>query len=123
MPISDYTFKGQIFFARESSVISAEDARRWAEKLAECAQWSVTPIVALVDALDVTRIDFPAVEILSKASYTPNVLAVVVASSSAVENTSKNIGLLGKRNQTLIYATLEEARSRAEGLLRAQAKR
>ena len=123
MPISDFTFRSQIFFARESGVISAEDARRWAEKLAECARWSHTPIVALVDALDVTRIEFPAVEILSKASFTENVMAVVVASNGSAELTSKNIGLLGKRNQTLIFPTLEEARSRAESLLRAQAKR
>lgn len=118
MPITDYEFKERIFFAREVGEISGEDAKEWAQKLKEHADQSQTKIVALVDALQVKHLSFAAQEIFSKASFTPNVMAVIVATNLAVKSTSRDIGLLGKRNQTLVFNTVEEAREKAGQLLK-----
>lgn len=118
MPIMDYEFKDRIFFARETGDISAEDAREWAQKLKENAGQSPVKIVALVDALQVKHVAFPAVDIFSKASFTPKVIAVVVATNQVIKSTARDIGLLGKRNQTVVFRTLDEARQHAEQLVK-----
>jgi hypothetical protein len=117
MPIQDYNFQDQIFFAREVGVINPEDAREWATRLAEAAAQSPMPIVALVDALGVSRVSVGAHDIFSKASYTRNVKRVVVATNVVISGSASNISLLGKRNQTEVFRTLEEARHHAESLV------
>lgn len=117
MPITDYEFRNRIFFARESGVISSEDAREWAQKLSEHARQSSQPIVALVDALTVGAVNMGAQLTFSKATFTPNVIAVVVATNLATSLTSSNIGLMGKQRQTVVFPTLEQARQHAEKLL------
>jgi hypothetical protein len=120
MPVTDFAFKNQIFFAKESGVISGEDAQLWADKLAEYAQWSFTPIIALVDALEVTRIAFPAYMVFTKASFTPNVLEVVVATNDRAQLSSKNIGVMGRRDKTTVFKTMEEAQRHAVKLMQAR---
>ena len=117
MPITDYAFQDRIFSCKEVGSIAAEDAKEWADRLKAYADQSSTPIVALVDALDVTQIPQSAVDIFSKASFTSNLIAVVVATSAALTVTSKNIGLLGKRNQTIVFKTLKEAQEHAAKLV------
>ncbi|HUN05115.1 MAG TPA: hypothetical protein PLQ56_00880 [Aggregatilineales bacterium] len=117
MPIQDYHFQDRIFFAREVDVITPEDAREWATRLKEAAAQSPVPIVALVDALGVSRVSVGAHDIFSKASYTRNVKRVVVATNVVVSGSASNISLLGKRNQTEVFRTLEEARQHAESLV------
>ncbi len=117
MPIIDYQFQDRLFFAKEIGDISAEDAQTWADKLKESAALAGAPIVALVDALDVKNISIRAIDIFAKASFTRHVIAVVVATNLMVSATSTNIGLLGKRNQTVVFRTLEEAREHALKLL------
>ncbi len=116
MPISDYQFSEGIFSAKESGIITPQEAREWADRLEQAAAQSPTPIVALVDALSVKQIAFGAYDIFSKASYTPNVLRVVVATNAVTSGSSTNIGLLGKRHQTEVFRTLEEAREHARSL-------
>jgi hypothetical protein len=123
MPITDYSFQDRIFFAKESGVISASDATEWANRLVEHAKQSPQPIVAVVDALEVTRMVVQAYDIFSKASFTPNVLAVVVTTNTVMSVSSKAIGLLGKRNQTVVFPTLDAARKHAQDLLEAQTKK
>ncbi len=112
-----------MFFAKESGVISRDEAQLWADRLAEYARTNEEPIVALVDALDVTRISIPAYTIFSKASFTPNVLEIVVATNDRSQLSSKNIGLLGKPRKTVVFATLDEAQQYVATLLQAQAKK
>ncbi len=120
MSISNYAFENRIFSCKESGRISGDDAKTWAEKLREHATQSPTPIVALVDALEVRQVSRAALEIFAKASYTPNVLAVVVATNAPVEVTATNIGLLGKPHQTLVFSTLAAAQEQAQKLLEAE---
>ncbi len=118
MPITDYEFTNRIFFARETGDISAGDAMEWAQKLKDHAEQSPVKIVALVDALEVKHVAYPAVDIFSKASFTHKVIAVVVATNQVIKSTARDIGLLGKRNQTVVFRTLDEARQHAEQLVK-----
>ena len=117
MPIINYEFNNAIFSAKEMGDISASDAQEWSDKLKLHAQQSAEKIVALVDALEVKRVTLPALDIFSKASFTPNVIAIVVATNSAVSSTATNIGLLGRRNKTLVFRTLQEALDCCQTLL------
>ena len=117
MPVIDYAFQERVFSAKEIGDISAKDAEEWAAQLTQHAQESPTKIVALVDALEVKRVAAKAVDIFSKASFTPNLIAVVVATNSVISPTATNIGLLGRRNQTLVVRTLQEAQECCAKLL------
>jgi hypothetical protein len=117
MPIADYAFSGRIFFARESGLISGEEAREWAQRLTEQAQASPEPIVALVDALAVTGLSASASKTFEAATFTENLIAVVVATNARASMSSRVIGLLGKRHGTIVVPTLEEARKLARELL------
>lgn len=117
MPIINYDFQGSVFSAKEIGNISASDAQEWADKLTEYAGQSPTKIVALVDALEVKNVVYRAVDIFTKASFTSNVIAIVVATNSTVSSTATNIGLLGRRNKTLVFRTLQEAQLCCQKLL------
>jgi hypothetical protein len=120
MPITDFSFENQIFFAKETGVVSETDAKIWVEQLADCARFSRAPIVALVDALEVSRMVYQAYVIFSKATFIPNVIEVVVATNSSMNLSSQNVGLLGKHNHTSIFPTLDQAKRHATKLLQAQ---
>ncbi|MBE2269712.1 MAG: hypothetical protein IAE80_15860 [Anaerolinea sp.] len=117
MAIEDYTFENRIFFAREVGVISVSEAEEWAHKLAAYAASSEQPIVALVDALHAGLITMAVNDVFSKASFTPNLLAVVVATSPRVTLVAKTIGMLGKPGHTKVFPSLETAREYAESLV------
>lgn len=117
MPITDYHFQNRLFFAREIGLISPCDAQTWADQLAAHARSSPEPIVALVDALEVKHMSPTAYKIFSKASFTPNLLAVAVATNVVVSLTASNIGLLGKPGHTKIFRTLDAARQYADTIL------
>ncbi len=117
MPITDYDFSNRVFFVKASGLVTADEANTWARKLAEYARASDQPIAALVDALEVQQICVAAHQILSKASFTANLLTVAVATNDVVRLTATTIGMLGKRGQTVIFPTLEEAREHIASLL------
>lgn len=117
MPITDYSFSDRTFFARESGNLTLDEAAEWAKRLREHASASERPIVALVDALTVQRIPAGVAAIFQKASYTENLIAVVVATNAASAGDSSTIGLLGKRRTTWVFKSMEEARSYANLLL------
>lgn len=117
MPIIDFEFKNRIFFAKESGIVSDREAADWAQKLEGYAKQSEKPIVALVDALSVKGVSAKGQDIFSKASFTRNVVKVVVAANIRVSLTASNISLLGKQNQTVVFGTLNEAREYAEELV------
>ncbi len=117
MPIEDYSFQNRIFFAREVGVIAEEDAQAWAQQLSEHALRSDLPIVALIDALKAGLITIAVSDIFSQASYTANLLAVVVATGPRVTIVAHTIGMLGKPGHTKVFSSLEEARAYAESLV------
>ncbi len=120
MPIEDYSFQDRIFFAREVGVIAEEDAEAWAQQLTEHARQSDLPIVALVDALKAGLITIAVSDIFSQASFTPNLLAVVVATGPRVTIVAHTIGMLGKPGHTKVFPTMAEARDYAESLVHPQ---
>lgn len=117
MPITDYHFENRIFFARESGQISKEDAQMWSDQLKEVTQSCPLPVVALVDALDVSVVHHLAQVIFQKSSFFENLLAVVVATNVTVSLQAQTIGLLGKRGHTRIFDSLEKAFKDAEDLI------
>ncbi len=78
MPIVDIQFENGIFFAREMDYITGDDAHHWARTLGHYAAASPMPIVALVDAREVTAISNDARRVFAKASETSNIRAAVV---------------------------------------------
>lgn len=78
MPVVDVHFENGIFFAREVDYITADDAHNWARALAHYATISASPIVALIDAREVTAISSDARRVFAMASETANVQAAVV---------------------------------------------
>ena len=117
MPITDYTFENRIFFAKESGLITREDAQTWSVRLKAATEASETPIVALVDAMDVTFIDRVAQRIFQESSHFDNLLAVIVATNRSAALQSETIGLLGKRGYTRVLGSLEEATQEAGEIL------
>lgn len=113
MPVCDMHFRDGIFFARQQGYISPEDARQWAESLARHARSSQAPIVALVDARDVTSISEGARRILAYAAATPNVrVASMALSSPLAAQQARMIALLSSArhtHQTHLFSSMEEA--------------
>lgn len=118
MPITDMSFKDGIFFAREVGHIDREDAKQWAAEITRCAAASPTPIVSLIDALQVTFITTEARQIFVRTSTLPNLKCAAVAAAGGVTaQTARVIGKLVEREHTFVFATLEEARQFAEAQL------
>jgi hypothetical protein len=110
MPITQMKFENGIFFAYEEGRISKEDAKIWAKQAALYAANSPTPIVALVDALNVVYISTDARKVFVRASRIPNVKCAAVAAKNIVtEQTAKIIGLMADDGHTYVFSTLSEA--------------
>jgi len=119
MPIHDISFENGLYFARESGEISLADAELWAKYAVLYASHSETPIVALIDARDVTFVTVEARRIFVRASHIPNLHGACVATKT-VRNTqtSRIIGKMAQHDHTSVFETLEEARWHAQRLLR-----
>lgn len=117
MPIVDYAFENRIFFAKEVGVISAEDAQEWADRLRETAAYSELPIVALIDAMDLTGIHRIATNIFMACADTDNLLASVVATNPVASLQSSMIGSSVKRGHTIVLTSLPEAQQRVNDIL------
>lgn len=78
MPITDIQFDNGVFFAREVDYITEDDAHNWARALGHYAAVSPKPIVALVDAREVTAISNDARRVFAMASEISNVRVAVV---------------------------------------------
>lgn len=115
MPIYDMEFRDGIFFAREVGRIDQADAELWAHYANRFAAASISPIVALVDAREVTSITPEARRIFVKASYIPNLKCGAVAARDVVsQQSSRIVGWMAERDHTHVFQTLEEARAFAE---------
>jgi hypothetical protein len=75
MPITGYHFENRIFFAKESGIITREDAQEWVGRLKQLAETSELPIVALVDAMEVNSVLRAAEQLFIEGAYTDNLLA------------------------------------------------
>src|SRR5687768_8144012 len=107
MPITDMKFEHGVFFAKESGRIDKADAECWASALRGYADSSRTPIIALIDALEVTFISPSARLVFASATGIAKLKAVSVATEDLVTaQTARVIGMLGKRGRTHIFETL-----------------
>ncbi len=118
MPMSHMRFESGLFFAREVGDILVNDAQEWTTQLRAAAESYCSPIVALVDAMDIGFIYADAREVFVRASRTPNVriIAVAVSSILAVE-TARGIAMRSEPGKTYTFVTLAEARSFALRML------
>ena len=118
MPITDFHYDNHIFSAREVGHIDKADAERWVQALRQYAAASPTPIIAIVDALEVTFVSAGARMTFAEASKTPNLQAICVATQDMlISQTARVIGMLGERGRTHIFETVDEAREFAEELI------
>jgi hypothetical protein len=115
MPVIDIHFENGIFFARERGRIEKEDARLWARHAVYYAYYSPLPIIALVDALEVSHISNEARKIFARASRIPKLEAAAVAARDVVTvQTARVISLMAEDNHTHIFSTLAQAHDYAE---------
>lgn len=117
MPITDYTFENRVFFAVETGFLDEQDASEWATRLMEVAQNSPKPIVALVDSRTAVGMSVKAESIFIKASFTPNLAAVVVIANPAAVIHATVIKLLGQPGYTRIFGTEEQAQAHVAEIL------
>jgi hypothetical protein len=115
MPILDVQFENGIFFAREVDYITEDDAHNWARALGHYAAASSKPIVALIDAREVTAISNDARRVFAMASETSNVAvaAVVVNQVNRLATQQSRITALlsavRKTHDTYFFESLAEA--------------
>jgi hypothetical protein len=111
MPIFDMEFENGIYFVREVGRIDQADAELWTYYARRYAASSKTPIVALIDAYDVTYVTPEARRTFAIASRIPNLRGAAVAVKDFVNmQTSKVIALMAEDGHTHIFRSLEEAR-------------
>ncbi|RMF76129.1 MAG: hypothetical protein D6737_20820 [Chloroflexi bacterium] len=114
MPIDKMRFENGIFFAHESGHITGDEAQTWAAELYRHATASETPIVALVDALDVKSVSPQASTIFARATTIDNLICVAVAVVNFVAvQGSRMVSLRGESGRTVIFETFEEAETYA----------
>jgi hypothetical protein len=88
------------------------------DRLKKLAETSELPIVALVDAMEVSSVLRAAEQLFIEGAYTENLLAVLVATNAVVTIQARTIGLLGKRGHTRIFNTPDDARKHAEWIIK-----
>ena len=117
MPITDYKFEHRVFFALETGFLDEQDADEWARRLMEVAQKSPEPIVALVDARTAVGMNVKAESIFIKASFTPNLAAVVVITNPGGIIHATTIKMLGQPGYTRLFGTEEQAQAHVAEIL------
>ncbi len=117
MPITNYSFENRVFFALETGFLDEQDASEWATRLMEVAQNSSEPVVALVDARTAIGMSVQAEHIFIKASFTPNLAAVVVIANPGAVIHATTIKLLGQPGYTRIFGTEEQAQAHVAEIL------
>ncbi len=113
MPIRDIRFENGIFFAREIGKIERADAEAWTEALRRCAQASLTPVVILIDAREMTLISPDASKVFSKAAEVPNVRVAAIATTTPLATVmSRTVAMMsrvGQTHDTHVFNSFEEA--------------
>lgn len=110
MPVVDMHFEDGVFFAREYGKIEKEDAKVWANAVARYAASSPTPIVAVIDALEVDFITTEARQVFVRASHTPNLMLSAVAAKGRVTyQTARIISVMAEEDHTYIFPSVPEA--------------
>lgn len=112
MPISDMYFEANIFFARQTGILTGEEAEQWEALLTKYAAASPTPIVAFVDARELVYITEEARVVFIRSSRTSNIKASVVTTSDhETAQTARLISLMSRDSRyiTYIFSSLKEA--------------
>lgn len=117
MPITDYQFENRIFFAKESGVISTDDAQTWSDRLKDVLQTSDLPVVVVVDAMDVTLVHNAAKQIFIESASFDNLLTSIVATNRVVTIQAKSISMGRKQGRTLIFTSPTIALKEAEAII------
>jgi hypothetical protein len=105
-------FENNIFFARETGIVTGEDAERWSSALVKYAASNPTPVVAFVDARDLVFITEEARQVFIQSSKTPNIKAAIVTTSDhETAQSSRLISLMSRDSShiTYVFSNIKEA--------------
>jgi hypothetical protein len=110
MPVTNIHFEDGVFYCKEAGEISPDDAMRWAKYVEQFAEQSPNPIIALIDGAECTFITAKARTIFARASSTPNLHAVVIATSDfKVKQSIQLISMMAHEKHTHVFDTIEAA--------------
>ncbi|MDX1991357.1 MAG: hypothetical protein SF029_03150 [bacterium] len=110
MPIHKMNFKDEVFFAKQIDYVDNVDAKMWLNALAKYARGSSTPIMAVVDATEATRLCPTVVKLFDEAIRLPNVRGVVIATGDVMTSQkSRVVSSLSELDNIRVVATREEA--------------
>lgn len=114
MPITEMTLDGGIFYVREEGEITKEDAVDYTMELISHCEQQPSPIVILIDAMDVTSVSMDARKIFARVTSDQNHdQAYVACGSLNIVQAARVIGLMSKDRKTHVYRSLETARDHA----------
>lgn len=115
MPLADVQFDEGIYYCREVGNITIADAECWTQHARRFTQMSDQPIIALIDAREVRRIDPQARQILADATLIDGLeLAVVATQSYNARSASERIDEIAPDPHTVIFQEMTEARAFAQ---------
>lgn len=117
MPIKDCYIEDRIFFAHESGLLTPSDAMVWVSYLEQQPITPDAPVVAIVDAREVTQVTGDAMFVFLQASYCSKLLAVLVVSSVYNMAMAHAFADLGEEGKTHIFTSYEKALAFAHDLL------
>ena len=110
MPVTNIHFEDGVFYCKGEGEISPDDAMRWARYVEQFAEKSAYPIVTLIDAAECTFVTAKARTIFARASSTPNLHAVAVATSDfKVKQSIQLITMMAHEKHTHVFDTIEAA--------------
>jgi hypothetical protein len=117
MPIHKMTFEGNTFNAKAVGYFDNMELRLWANALNNHAN---TPIVAVLDMVEVSRLCPTVTKIFTEAFKNPNMrgIALVISDSMASQN-MRVIDKLGEISGLRVFMTDEEAHRFASARLSA----
>ena len=118
MPIQESSFEDGILICRESGRIDANDAQKFEQIVYAHANMSLTPIVVLIDAIDVELITPDANKIFLRTASIPNIRGHVVVTRNLIATQSARVlAIRNREKNTYIYESFDEALKFAKKLL------
>ncbi|NDJ60341.1 MAG: hypothetical protein GYB67_04400 [Chloroflexi bacterium] len=117
MSILTSSYANGIFSTEIAGNLSQEEAQRWLLMLREHAATQVTPVIALVDATRLEFISGTARMVIAEATRVPRVRALIfVVSTPPMQQAVRMIGMLGERDLTHCFSSMERAQALVEAL-------
>lgn len=111
MPIHQMNYENGVFFAKQVGYLDNVDVRMWANALSNHAQDASTPVVAVVDMVEVNRICSTMPRIITDLLTAARIRGVVlVIGDSASSQTTRIISKLSDLGRVCVFPTFDEAR-------------